>query len=775
MKRQDIIKVASSLICVPVLAGMLVLPGHTAFAEAADAITITSPNNVTIAESDDYATQIVGDPWDMNNAGDLDFPEGYTVPQMSDGTWSATNTTGAPGAAFALLQYPGYSIIHNYVGEKSGANYPISTTRYSRVRVRAYADIGGPVVVWWYRLNGGAPAGNSNIVQFQPGWHIYDIDLTAGNGGAAGNWTSEGTVAGLRLDAPWNAPNNNVVFDWVRLTPATGSAVQVAWNYTAGGSPTVKLYLSLSPNPAEGNEYLIAQVPASARQYNWNGAGMAPGTYYIHAEMNGALSSSGPINVNTAPVLRIDAPSTWSGEDFANARMNMSWNGGNPAQFQFKQNTSALIFTPDYVQATSSNNDPQVWWLRDDVNHPIDANRYRFMNVRFWLQAPSSKPTAPFNAGPRITWAQPGSLAMQQTEAILAPYNQWIPMSFDMPTVPVELSAATAGWSGQITNLRFDVHEEDDPVGSDRYPDFFRIASARLTSLPISGQATKIRWTAMQGTGVVDLYRDNDSSGFNGTPIASGLPFGAGSYTWDTSALPNGTYWVYAVVRDSFNSSRAYSLAPQLVDHASPSTIFTDVPTNHWAVNEINNIALRDIVSGYGQADTTIMFRPNNTATRGQLSKMVVLAAGFGLVNPSVPTFADVQPGGTLYTFIETAASRGIISGYGCGGANEPCDGSNRPYFRPGNSVTRAQTAKMIAVSRGWAIRNPSTPTFVDVSPSNGLYTSVETAAAQGIISGYGCGAAGQPCDGTGRAYFRPGNSVTRAQLSKMLSLSLTR
>jgi hypothetical protein len=67
---------------------------------------------------------------------------------------------------------------------------------------------------------------------------------------------------------------------------------------------------------------------------------------------------------------------------------------------------------------------------------------------------------------------------------------------------------------------------------------------------------------------------------------------------------------------------------------------------------------------------------------------------------PGSPTFADVpyDPSNTsLYAYVETAAGRGIISGYPCGGSGEPCDSQNRPYYRPGNNVTRAQLSKMLS------------------------------------------------------------------------------
>jgi hypothetical protein len=55
-----------------------------------------------------------------------------------------------------------------------------------------------------------------------------------------------------------------------------------------------------------------------------------------------------------------------------------------------------------------------------------------------------------------------------------------------------------------------------------------------------------------------------------------------------------------------------------------------------------------------------------------------------------------VQPGSTFYPYVQTLACRGIISGYPCGGAGEPCVApTNRPYFRPSNPATRGQMAKI--------------------------------------------------------------------------------
>ena len=90
-------------------------------------------------------------------------------------------------------------------------------------------------------------------------------------------------------------------------------------------------------------------------------------------------------------------------------------------------------------------------------------------------------------------------------------------------------------------------------------------------------------------------------------------------------------------------------------------------------------------------------FGPFANATRGQTSKIVANAA---LLNdpPTGQTFEDVPSSHTFYEFIQRLASRNVMSGYACGGPFEPCVGpNNRPYFRPGNDVTRGQSAKIVS------------------------------------------------------------------------------
>jgi hypothetical protein len=189
---------------------------------------------------------------------------------------------------------------------------------------------------------------------------------------------------------------------------------------------------------------------------------------------------------------------------------------------------------------------------------------------------------------------------------------------------------------------------------------------------------------------------------------------------------------------------------------------FLDTPANNTFFDYITWMVCNGYVSGY--PDNT--FRPNSNVTRGQLMKMVVNAAGWPTDTTGGPHFADVPAGNTFYPFVETGYNHGVIGGYPCGGPGEPCPGL---YFRPNNNITRSQLSKVIALAKAYLLLDPATPTFADVAPGSTFYTYVETVAAHSLVGGYPCGSPGEPCPGI---YFRPVNSATRGQVSKIVTIA---
>ena len=165
---------------------------------------------------------------------------------------------------------------------------------------------------------------------------------------------------------------------------------------------------------------------------------------------------------------------------------------------------------------------------------------------------------------------------------------------------------------------------------------------------------------------------------------------------------------------------------------------FPDVPANHWAVSYIENLVARGILAGY----TDGTFKPSNTITRAEIAKMVAVAKGLGTATGS--SFSDTS-GHWAVGYIEAIKTAGYINGYP--------DGT----FRPNNNISRAEIAKIVVLAAGFTI-DTSGAGFSDIA---GHWASdyILTAANRGVVGGY--------TDGT----FRPNNSATRAEASKMVSV----
>jgi hypothetical protein len=168
-------------------------------------------------------------------------------------------------------------------------------------------------------------------------------------------------------------------------------------------------------------------------------------------------------------------------------------------------------------------------------------------------------------------------------------------------------------------------------------------------------------------------------------------------------------------------------------------------------------------------------FRPGDPVTRGQLSKIVALAATLqDAIPPDRQTYADVTPGSPFWQYIERLSERGVMSGYPCGGPDELCDEQARPYFRPGANVSRGQTAKIVSNVAGYDEPIAKCQqTFADTPPAgegSTFWEYIERLSGRSVMSGYTCGGVGEPCDSNRHPYFRPGNSVTRGQSSKIVA-----
>lgn len=100
---------------------------------------------------------------------------------------------------------------------------------------------------------------------------------------------------------------------------------------------------------------------------------------------------------------------------------------------------------------------------------------------------------------------------------------------------------------------------------------------------------------------------------------------------------------------------------------------FSDVRQGDPFYEDIGFMYCRNVVSGYSDGS----FKPYAETLRAQIAKMVVLAFGFEINTEGGPHFTDVPRGHQMYDYIETAYNLNLVSGYS-GGVFKPWDNVKR-------------------------------------------------------------------------------------------------
>jgi len=105
---------------------------------------------------------------------------------------------------------------------------------------------------------------------------------------------------------------------------------------------------------------------------------------------------------------------------------------------------------------------------------------------------------------------------------------------------------------------------------------------------------------------IIYLYYDTNSSDFDGVCINPSNPIyedSSDEYLWDTSQIPEGTYWVYGTISDSQDEYQDYSPGYLVIDHHYPP-VLSDIPDQLIQEgSEFSPIHLDDFVSDYDDPD----------------------------------------------------------------------------------------------------------------------------------------------------------------------------
>ena len=174
---------------------------------------------------------------------------------------------------------------------------------------------------------------------------------------------------------------------------------------------------------------------------------------------------------------------------------------------------------------------------------------------------------------------------------------------------------------------------------------------------------------------------------------------------------------------------------------------FTDT-SSHWAKDQIQYLASKDVLNGYKQSNGTYTFQPEGTVTRAEFIKM--LDETFGLTATKAISYTDVKSSDWFYPYFAKAAAQGYLLNYGTS-----CS--------PNGKLTREEATTLLVRYLGLTgSSEAAASTFTDYySISQNYRSAVMIAVNAGLITGFK--------ENNGSYTFRPQETLTRAQALTIL------
>jgi len=436
------------------------------------------------------------DPWDMSNDGDILVTAGISGGTFSGGSYSGTSTNTGPSI---YLRIPSSGIDTSKFKKLS---FKLTRSSSNADVIRLFADRGGNF------YDPGSVCSNG----------ICHIDLSAES-----FWT--GTTTSLILQ-PSASAGTTFSLDWVSLR-------------TDG-------YVNADPSTD------IAVV-----------------------------SSSGALLVNNPPLLDIHSPDLHGGEAikpwnmnpgdfpvFSNLRADADPNNSGEAYTTFLPDVRKIDgIRGDIFKGTNQkgNDDPVNYSTWPFVQSPITIDASVYKNLCFSELLDHSVDVC-LGSIARPIWLNNDN-TFTTALAPVTVYNRWGTSRWNeycMDLTQIGLQDANQEpWTGTIKAFRVDAHEfSKDTCGGDGLPtgnpisvtyylDYIKLRKDS-TSYGTYSLAYDLQ-DADDNANVTFYY--NQSKSTSGGSLIGTVSEGSGSYVWDTSAVQNGTYYIYGVASDGLNST----------------------------------------------------------------------------------------------------------------------------------------------------------------------------------------------------------------------------
>ena len=557
-----------------------------AAASAHAALTVTAPpaGSTSMQSGSDYATDTIGDAWDMNNAADIDTDESgnLTAQTFSGGVFSATASGCGAFTSNFYASFQGYGV--QTVAIARGPLYPIDTAKYryftmkiktsnaqqDRMLFLQNGDANTPP-----NFNGFGSTLFKSLSANQ--WTIQTWDLYTDTFGSPNQpWQGFPTVQGIRID-PCTAATSNIQIDWIRITapPTVGQSYNVVWTDT--GSATTYTITAID---ADGARYQLNASGVSGTSYSADVSRLAPGDYHIEVKRadNTTATSAGVLHLNTPAQVAITAP-TQRGEQtasYAVTEQGGQWGPMSPADFtpspppNFTMVSYSNPVGSFYGRPT--NVDPN--FIMKTTGHPIDTSYYR--SACFTLEVFGPRDVGQGSIA-RLFWGVNASSVSTTTDIVLGSglVEYCMPDLADAAAVPL-IAGSPQPWSGNLGYFRMDPDEFTPPGGCNTAQTCHdvRLDSIILAPFADANPTYTIQWNLTDpdfaGGGTLHVMLDQDKIFGNGNEkmlTTQAYATGAHQFTFvpSNTTIADGKYYVVISATDGKNLITQYSRGPLLV------------------------------------------------------------------------------------------------------------------------------------------------------------------------------------------------------------------
>ncbi|MBN1537123.1 MAG: hypothetical protein JW908_10365 [Anaerolineales bacterium] len=569
-------------------------------------------------EGNDFATQVLGDAWDMNEFSDIgtylnnsNQAQYLTNVSVANGVFSATSVGSDP--QFTAL-FPGYLGAMS-VG-KVGANYPINSSKYQCLHVAMNTVSTKPDFweVYYFAdnyLNGGTWGTTPIFIDKEYGWNVYSVNLASPNNTYGGNtrWADFPYWQGLRIDPSVRSASFSV--DWIRLTDCNPVDFRLSNLPT---STSLTLYVA-----HDGREIRVSSpVQTTTGSYTFDLQGIEPGSYtYLVRNDNGSTVASGNLEINQSPVAEFVNPSGWTGQDYSET-LSAPWDMESPnsvsdvkcSNSQF--GNGLLNLTTKSVESLPSScisggyADPQIYLTSLSQ---VNSAQYRYLN--FKMKADGNWEDIPNGMIVRFIWTVPGSRPGYECHMV----SEDIPFGVGENTYTIDLydayngqivekagdcTSATTSWlnSGTVIGFRFDPNENQLGRTLNQQIDWIRLSKqpnvqignkfsislnlnksldalqswrffyTTTPSQPMQHSAA-VSLSSSSGETIIDLPPANFTAFL---PVISSSPAfnydestGDLTFIWNTNGVSAGEYFLCGEFNDGLNSNIYCSSVPVIL------------------------------------------------------------------------------------------------------------------------------------------------------------------------------------------------------------------